>query len=140
MLVEGVASGAVTLKRVWVLGPAADGRVTIESEGRIVSVPEESIVSCPVPAPRLSELRRLDGCFGESDAHFIEVHRSPEQMYRLLRCREHGRLFLEDTIGGVLMYTRTVLVDDTGEKPDALWRGYHGLSDDWLNYLGIVAY
>ena len=141
MIISGVSVSGVDLNPgdcVWILDESRNGYVRIEYRNKEFVVPGPSVVSCPVPAPDLKSLREIDDCFGRGTGCFREVHKSDRHWFRLLRCRRHGALFLEDTRGGVGVYTGTIIIADADEDPETIWRRYHDMPDDWLNYLGIV--
>ena len=125
---------------VWILGPPEEGCVLVEKKNKQEKIPGQAVVDIPVPVPDIKELRKKDDCFGRSDKHFKEVYRSEMHMFRLLRCKRHGKLFLEDTRGGVAMYNRLILLadDDTNESPETIWSRYHSMPDEWLKYLCIA--
>jgi len=125
---------------VWILGPPEDGYVLVEKKNKQEKIPEHTVVDIPVPSPEINELRKKDDCFGRSAKHFKEVYKSDKDMFRLLRCKRHGKLFLDDTRGGLAMYSRLILVDDenANESPETIWNRYHSMPDDWLQYLCIA--
>jgi len=125
---------------VWILGPPENGYVLIEKKNKQEKIPGHTVVEIPVPSPDIEELRQKDDCFGRSAEHFNEVYKSEMNMFRLLRCKRHGKLFLDDTRGGLAMYNLMVLVDDKYSKdtPETIWNRYHSMPDDWLRYLCIA--
>ena len=125
-------------KYVWLLGSPSNGVVSIEINNMKHFIPQDAVVSCPVPSPSVDALRTIDECFGKSESHFDVLHKSQEKWFRILRCKAHGRLFLEDTRGGAAIYDRLIMVEDDQEDFKAIWSRYHSMSDDWLNYLGIA--
>ncbi len=139
MMTQEVTVSGITLKQadyVWILGRVENGRIPVEYRNNIITIPENIVLQCPVPAPNLNDLRKSDDCFGRSADYFTEEYKSERYWFRLLKCKKHGKLFLEDTRGEIAMYTRTILVTNTTENPETIWRQYHSMSDDWLNYQG----
>ena len=121
---------------VWVHARTND-LVEIEHRNRFGKVPADAVVPYPVPGPGLESLRQLDACFGLSDDAFHIEHASSKRCYSLVRCRAHGRRFLQDLRGGIAMFTLTTLLeDDEPGEPDAIWSKYHALSDSRLRLLG----
>lgn len=119
---------------VWILGPPEDGFIFVEKKNKQEKIPEHAVMEVPVPPPDIDELRKKDDCFGRSDEHFKEVYRSDMYMFRFLQCKRHGKFFLDDTRGGLAMYSRLILVDDdyAKESPETIWNRYHSMPDDWL--------
>ena len=141
IITREVACSGITLKLadyVWILGMAENGRIPVEYKNHMTTVPENHVIQCPVPRADLDDLRKKDDCFGRPGDYFTEEFNSERYWFRLLRCKRHGRLFLEDTRGGIAMYTRMILVTSTDEDPETIWNQYHSMSDDWLNHLGIA--
>ena len=92
-----------------------------------------------MPAPRIEQLKMLDGCFGLDDNAFEMVLKETDKYYRFLRCKAHGQLFLEDGRGTAFMYSRLIYVGDLGNSSlDHVWTKLHGMSDDMLNYLCVA--
>ena len=81
----------------------------------------------------------LDECFFAPPEEFETVHHSQQWYFEILRCKRHGNLFLRDVKGGIAMYERFIFV---GQDPDSsyedIWRRFHWLSDDELNWQGIA--
>lgn len=121
---------------VWV-HDRAGARVDIEYKSRFYVIPADAVVPVPVPAPPDAALLALDPCFLSPESAFEAVHRS-ENYFRLLRCRAHGRIFLEDYRGGIAEYRRLIFIQEPDAPPERLWEKYHHYSDDWLNYQGIA--
>jgi hypothetical protein len=116
---------------VWVHARTG-GQAEVEHRGRLGRIPADAIVPYPVKGPDLEEVRQLDACFGLPKEAF-EVEHHSDAYYELLRCRAHGRRFLEDVRGTVGLYTTlTLLDDDEAGSPDEIWRRYHAQSDSWL--------
>jgi Lon protease-like protein len=149
MLVRSLEVGgrrALAGSYAWNLGPASDGRVLIELRGTrlhgvTAAVPQDALRDCPVPAPALEQLCRLDPCFALPVEDLVTEEINRELQFTLLRCKPHGRLFLEDLRGSIAMYTRLILVEPAAAEQESsaeIWRRYHELSDDWLNHLGIA--
>ena len=117
---------------VWVHA-RKDGYAEVEYRDRRGRVPLDAILPYPVRGPRLEDLQKLDSCFGSSDEAFAIEHHSYEHWYRMLRCRAHGRRFLEDTRGTIASYSTTTLLNDDEEgEPDEIWARYHWKSHSWL--------
>ena len=143
MIIRDINGRNLTLRApdyVWILSPPENGHVLVEKKDKQEKIPEHAVVDTPVPSPDINELRKKDDCFGRSAEHFNEVYKSDMNMFRLLRCKRHGKLFLDDTRGGWVMYGLLILVDDDDAKdsPDTIWNRYHSMPDDWLRYLGIA--
>lgn len=137
MMISEVSVAGVTLKPseyVWILGTAEKGLISVEHRNVRVALPEGSLLPCPIPAPDINDLRKKDDCFGRPEKYFTEIYKSEQHLFRLLKCKRHGSIFLEDSCGGVGMYTLTILVADPAEDPETMWSRYHSMSDDWLNY------
>jgi hypothetical protein len=141
LVVSEVEDGGARLRPgdpVWILAAAAGGKLPVEHANARLEVPMGAVVPCPIAAPALAELRGLDDCFGRRWWRFSVVHASKQHWFRLLRCRRHGALFLEDARGGVGVYTRTIYVGRSDEDPETIWARYHAMSDDWLNWQRIA--
>jgi hypothetical protein len=111
--------------------------VEIEHRNRHGKVPADAVVPYPVKGPDLETLRQLDRCFGLTDDAFTAEHVSAKHCYTLVRCRAHGRRFLQDLRGGIAMFTLlTLLEDDEPGAPDEIWSKYHSISDSRLRLLG----
>jgi hypothetical protein len=123
-------------ERVWVW-ERSSGFADVEHGDHRGKVPEDALTSYPVPPPSLGELRRLDACFGLPDAAFEREHIDHDWYFEILRCKAHGRRFLRDVCGGVLMYTRLILLTDEDKgSPKEIWQRYHRHSDSWLHRQG----
>jgi hypothetical protein len=121
---------------VWVFGRSGSS-VDVEYRGERGRVAADALAALPITGPDLEQLRQLDACFGLPDEAFESVHLDIDRYFEIVRCRAHGRRFLRDTCGGVAMYTRTILLEDTDEgSPADIWSKYHYLSDNWLSLLG----
>ena len=122
----------------WLL-KRGENQSTIELKNEKYMVPNDSYCSSPVPFPDEDTLEALDSCFLKSMAHFSVVLSSDDDYYRILKCREHARFFLEDHRGGVAMYKRLIFLGaNLSGTPDQIWGRYHVVSDDELNYLQIA--
>jgi hypothetical protein len=120
------------------MADAESGRVLVEHGGSSALVPADVLLDCPIAAPSRAQLEELDPCFYSEPDAFVEEHDGSARWYRLLRCKAHGRRFLEETRGSVGIYTRLIAIDATEESPDEIWRRYNAMSDDWLSHLGIA--
>ena len=120
---------------VWVLGRSGDlAEVEFKDERGFVA--EDALVPHPVPRRDLEALRLLDACFGLPDDAFTCEHHD-ERYFRILSCKAHGRRFLEDVRGGIAMYGRLTLLEESDDgSPGEIWARYHSVSDDWLNLQG----
>ena len=141
MLIEELVLGGRVLAPgtyLWILGYRQHGLVEIEYQSRCERIPARSLVESPVPRPPIDELKKRDPCFGLGREAFERVFEE-ERYYEFLRCREHGRLFLDDVRGGVAQYSRFILVE-TEPKDDLriVWARYHRVPDDLLNFRGIA--
>jgi hypothetical protein len=121
---------------VWLLD--GDGAfLEIEHKGRGGRVPADSVAACPVKAPSLEDLKKLDPCFGCSGEAFAVEHADPSSYFQILCCRAHGKRFLRHLRGGFAMYERQTLLRDTDDgDAQQIWARYQGVSDDWLNWEG----
>jgi hypothetical protein len=117
---------------VWVLNRSG-GQAEIEHRDRRGRVAESVLVPYPVKGPGIEVLRQLDPCFGLGPEAFTDEHRDQERYFTILRCKAHGRRFLDDTRGGFAMYSRlTLLLEDDDGSPRDIWSKYHGMSDSQL--------
>jgi len=114
-------------------------RSVIEFNNKRYAIPNDSYCSSPVPAPDGDVLERLDSCFLKPMDHFEAIVSSKENYYRILKCREHGKFFLEDYRGGIAMYHRLIFLGESLDgTPSQIWKRFHAVSDDELNYLRIA--
>jgi hypothetical protein len=120
---------------VWVFGRSGN-LVEVEFKDERDFVADDALVPHPVPRPDLEALRLLDACFGLPDEAFTCEHHD-ERYFRILRCKAHGRRFLDDVRGGIAMYGRLTLLQESDDgSPGEIWAQYHSVSDDWLNLQG----
>lgn len=93
----------------------------------------------PAPKPTLAQLEKVDPCFGKPPVAFVEWVNDEEKGYRILTCRAHGHVFLEDRRGAEVGTERLIFIGKADESEyESLWRKYHAMSDDALNALGIA--
>lgn len=134
-----VTIGSKTLpagERVWVWGRSS-GFADVERGDHRGKVPEDALTAYPVEPPSLDALRKLDACFGLPDVAFECEHIDHDRYFEIVRCKAHGRRFLRDVRGGILMYTRLILLTDadTGSPLD-IWKKYHWIADSLLTREG----
>jgi len=123
---------------VWIMGREPD-QWHIEYKDKSYSVARHLVVECPVPRPLIEQLRTLDGCFGLSESAFDEVLIDRDNYYIFMRCKQHGKLFLDDTRGTSVWYSRLIYVGDLGNSSyDHVWSKFHDISDDMLNYMCVA--
>jgi hypothetical protein len=141
LIVEPLALDGKRIEKdthVWIMSRDSD-HWRIEYRDKSYTVPRNSVVECPVPMPRIEQLKMLDGCFGLDRSAFEVVLKESDKYYLLLRCKAHGKLFLEDGRGTVFMYSRLIYVGDLGNSSfDHIWGKFHGISDDMLNYMCVA--
>ena len=122
----------------WYLGEAGD-RARVEVTGHTVCVDPRSVEPCPVGRPRIEDLRKREPCFGTDMLAFEELYLDAERGQRVLRCRAHGRLFVESRRGYKTPRFRLVLADRlAGESLESLARRHASISDDLLNHRGTA--
>ena len=114
-----------------------EGGAEIEHKNKFYTVPIDILAELPVPAPTREALLTIDPCFLSDGSAFLEIY-SSENYFRILQCKRHGVRFLEDHRGGVALYSRLIYIEDPHDSPEAIWKRYHRMSDDWLNFLKIA--
>jgi hypothetical protein len=121
---------------VWILG--SDGvHARIGYRDCFGTVRLAAVVETPVPAPSIEQLRDLDPCFGLEPGAFEGEVVYYEWMYRIFRCKAHGRHFIGVMYGGIGMWERVTLLEPGEEtNPKAAYDRYIAMSNDWLNLMG----
>ena len=141
MIVEPVMLGGIRVEKgtpIWITAEEPES-YQIEYNQRFYPMPKKLAVKCPVPRPAIDELKKLDSCFGDSEDAFEEVIKDMTSYYRFLRCKAHGNFFLEDTRGGIGMYSRLIYIGQIDHHSfEGIWSKYHYVPDDLLNYMGIA--
>ena len=90
-----------------------------------------------VPRPSLDQLRELDPCFGLGEDAFEGQVVNHSWMFRIFRCKAHGRHFIGVMYGGIGMWERVTLLEPGEEgDPKRAFDRYIAMSDDDLNRLG----
>lgn len=145
IVVQDVNAAGVTLRRgtyVWVHGPEAPGRLTIEFKGRLYpNVDGTMLAPTPVPQPSIEQLVKRDACFAGDITAFEEIYRDTQLYFAVYRCKAHGACFLEDTQTGIGWYSRFIYLGKLEDLSEGglirFWKRYHSLSTDLLNLDGV---
>ncbi|MCJ7772033.1 MAG: hypothetical protein MUP22_02750 [Desulfobacterales bacterium] len=109
----------------------------IEYKNKFCIIPSKIVIESPVPLPDKNVLLALDPCFLSDNSAFVEVYTS-DKYYRILQCKKHNTKFLEDSRGGIALYSKLIYIEKPDDEPGIIWEHYHSMSDDWLNYLKIA--